>query len=392
MIRFQPDNLREALARFFDMAAPDANVYIEIPAPDVRMGAVLLLAVAVAVWWRRLEGRRAPALAMLALLLASTPIWLYTTGNGRYFLPMLICAGPIAIGLLCMLPLERTWKALLATGLAALQVFVLAMQPPWHGWGWVDWANGPYFDVKVPGGDSGRRVTYATLSTNTYSLIAPQFPASASWISLSSGGGTPRDEATAAAFLRRAAAEGEIRLIVPSIAGAMLEGGLPNAQVIDAMDKLVAGRNVHISGGCALLPSMTQARLQGLQGGEKGDSQRPAGFWTCPLAYEERQTDQAPPDEPPEQVRRTLERLAELCPRFFPEEKGGMVRLSDGWIKHYGSDTRVYVMDSGAVWYKFWRSMNAVHVGEVKDMLTGKTGLDCSAIRGYDRPWRTGAR
>jgi hypothetical protein len=59
----------------------------------------------------------------------------------------------------------------------------------------------------------------------------------------------------------------------------------------------------------------------------------------------------------------------------------GTLRLPDGWVKHYSSDARVYVMDNGEVWYKFWRSLNAVFVGRVTEVAAGKTTFD----------WQSGA-
>ena len=42
-VRFEPDTLYEALLRPVAMAAPDANVYVEIMAPDLRFIFVLAL-------------------------------------------------------------------------------------------------------------------------------------------------------------------------------------------------------------------------------------------------------------------------------------------------------------------------------------------------------------
>lgn len=394
MIRFLPDTPMQALTRFFDMAAPDANVYVEIPAPDVRTGAILLLALAAVVLWRRLGPGRTPVFAMLALLLLSAVVWLATSGNGRYFLPMLVCAGPTAIALLCLLPLPRHWKGILGLTLASVQVFVLTQQPPWHQWSWLDWKDEPYFAVQLaPEQSSGPPTTYASLSTISYSLIAPQFPANSRWIHLASGGATPRDAQWTDAFLRRAAAEGPLRLIAPSLPSVTLADGKPNADVLAAFDKLIAGRNVRIVGDCQLLPSRAQARLEGVEDQVLQGHTREVGFWSCPLAYEQREELPVHARVPPEPVRQTLARMGALCPRFFPPNDGGMLRLVDGWEKNYSaSETRLYVMDNDDVWYKFWRSLNPVKVGKVADVLAGKVALDCASIRGDDRAWRTGAQ
>src|SRR4051794_31172481 len=119
MIRFIPDTWLEALLRFFVMAAPDGNVYVEIAAPDLRFAAIILLAVAVALSWRRVGANKRPALALLAFVLASTVPWLLTSGNGRYWMPVLLSVGPLAVGLVFLLPVTKAFKLFIAGGLVA---------------------------------------------------------------------------------------------------------------------------------------------------------------------------------------------------------------------------------------------------------------------------------
>lgn len=389
MIRFQPDTLTQALTRFFDMVAPDANVYVEIAAPDIRLAAVVLLALAALVMWRRLGLGRGPTMAMLLVLLASAVVWLGTTGNGRYFIPLLLVVGPIAIGLLCLLPLSRGLKAAIAAGLVAGQLFVLSQQSPWHAWSWMDWTDAPYFSIELgPEEKSAVPTTYASVSTITYSLIAPQFPANARWINLASMGGTPADEARVGEFLRNAAAQGPIRLIAPSLSSAMLADGRPSAAVVKAFDQLIARRHLKISGDCRLLASKDLAKLEGR---DEAGQPRKAGFWICPLAYEAQEPKALERLVPPPSVEEAYERLGALCPRFFPAGEKVTLRLADGWSRHYSSETRVYVLDNGQVWYKFWRSLNPVQVGTITSLKNGEATIDCAQVRSGGA-WRSGAQ
>jgi hypothetical protein len=65
-----------------------------------------------------------------------------------------------------------------------------------------------------------------------------------------------------------------------------------------------------------------------------------------------------------------------------------MRRLSDGWLKHYDTDTTVYVLDDGTAMYKYWRSINPVVIGKREDLLAGRVTIDCSKIRAGN--WRRG--
>lgn len=392
MIRFEPDTLGQALMRFFDMAAPDSNVYIEIPAPDIRFAAILLLAVAAALLWRRLGPGRGPTFAFLAVLFASTAVWLKTSGNGRYFMAMLVCAGPVAIALVCMLPITRAFKSALALLLVGGQAFVLFQQPPWNTWTMAHWKDGPYFEVSLgPEEKQARPATYVSLSVLSYSLVAPQFPATARWTNLHASPFTQRDADRAEAFMRRALAEGPVRLFVPGMPEASLPDGTPNPEMVKALDKMVAPHQLRIEGRCRFLgsPGLVQMATRG----QVDHAAAPGlGFWSCPLAHDAGAATAVAREKPPEQVLQVLARLSELCPRFFPSAQARTLRAADGWSRHFLSDTRVYVLDNGEVWYKFWRSLNPVRVGTVPALLAGEATVECPQIRGSDRPWQTGVQ
>ena len=220
MIRFLPDTLLQALLRFFSMVAPDVNIYMEIAAPDLRFAAIVLLALAAIILWRKLGPGRSATFAMLATLLASSVVWLATTGNGRYFMALLVAAGPVAVALVCLLPIARRYQALLVLVIVAGQGFLLTQQTPWNNWTVLRWRQAPYFGVDLgPQEKNAPPTTYASLSLLTYSLIAPQFPPRSRWINLASGGATPRDGQWEQDFLKKAAAEGPVRVMHPCCPG-----------------------------------------------------------------------------------------------------------------------------------------------------------------------------
>lgn len=392
MIRFQPDSFAQALTRYFDMAAPDANVYVEIAAPDIRFAAIALLALAAALCWRRLGRGRRATFAMLLVLLLSTSVWLATTGNGRYFMALLVVAGPLAIALICLLPVTRGFKAALALLLVAGQGFVLFQQPPWNTWTYLHWRNEPYFGLRLEPADRQVPATYASLSLITYSLIAPQFHPDSRWINLVSGGMARRDQRWVDEFLRDAAARGPVYAFAPSLPWASLPDGRPMQRVLVAFDELLAKRNLRISGECRLVESSGLLRMAQRNNSSDLGAPHPPGFWFCPVVYEPRPAMRQRVEEPPQAVQRSLQRMSALCPRFFPAGEARLLRLPDGWLRQYSdTETRVYVLDNGEVWYKFWRSLNPVLVGHVADLLAGTAQVDCTSIRGSDGAWKSGA-
>lgn len=386
MIRFEPDTAVEGLLRFFAMAAPDGNVYVEIAAPDTRFAAVVFLAVGVLLFHKRLAANPRPALTLLALLLVSVPPWLMTSGNGRYYIPMLLCAGPLAVALIYLLPLTRLFRSFLAIALLALQTFVVATSPPWDAWAWLPWEEAPYFHVDIPAPlTSAKPVTYITISSISYSLIAPRFPASSRWMNVTNVGGTGRDAKWAQDFL--AAAPGPIMLIAPSIRGELGVDGKPKRKVRDALDLLLRTQRLALEGdACELLRSRGLEVITSKRKPE-GDTED-VGFWVCPLRYPVAAADVQEKLVAPK-IESVFSRIEQLCPRFFPPGSSVTTPINGGALRHYTeSDMKIYVLDDGSVRYKFWRALNPVPIGTVDGVLSGKDVVDCKNIRGRGGlPW-----
>lgn len=386
MIRFEPDTAVEGLLRFFAMAAPDGNVYVEIAAPDIRFAAVVFLAIAVFYFRKRLTADPRPALALLALLLVSVPVWLTTSGNGRYYIPILLCAGPLAVALVYLLPLTRLFRTFLAVAVLAVQTFVVATSSPWDAWAWLPWEDAPYFHIEVPKSlESAPPTTYVTISSISYSLIAPRFPASSRWMNVTNVGGTGRDAKWAQDFL--AAAPGPIMLIAPSIRGELGVDGNPKRKVRDALDVLLRPQRLALEGdACKLLPSRGLEVITSKRRPE-GDTED-VGFWVCPLLYPVAAADVQENLVSPK-IESVFGRIEQLCPRFFPPGSSVTVRINGGALRHYTeSDMKIYVLDDGSVRYKFWRALNPMPIGTVDGVLSGKDLVDCKNIRGRGGlPW-----
>ncbi len=388
MIRFKPDTWLEFFLRFFAMAAPDANVYVEIPAPDLRFAALILVAVAVVLCWRRLAANPRAALALLMLMLVATVPWMITSGNGRYWIPILLCAGPAVAGLIYLLPLSRWFRLFMAAALLAAQAFVVLQNSPWDAWTWATWQDAPYFQVDLPG-DAARAppTTYVTLSTISYSLIAPQFPPASRWINITSGGGVIRDAGWTAEFLGKA---GRLVLLAPSIRGQVQADRQPSPEVRQALDTLIGPVRLALDANqrCELLTSGGLAAIGHRQGAKDFEGRDQIGFWACPLRY--------PVDRPPAPVtvapartEAVLDKVEQLCPRFFRPREAKTLPIAGGSLRQYpNSDMKVYVLDDGQVLYKFWRALNPVAIGSVDDVLSGKATVDCDHIRGRTGlPW-----
>ncbi|MDP3761261.1 MAG: hypothetical protein Q8R01_12180 [Ramlibacter sp.] len=390
MIRFLPDTWRDALLRPIAMASPDANVYVEIAAPDIRFAAVVVLAVLTLIVRRRFGWPVSPLLILLAWVAAAFAVWLATTGNGRYFIPVLLAAGPLCIGFVCRLPGTRAFKGALALGLVAVQGLMLYENEPWKWWGLSTWAEPPFFDVALDQEALSVPATYVTITNISYSLVAPRFPAASRWVNISSLpsalDGSPDIKKMQAVL----ASSKSLKLLIPSRPKYMTEQLLPNEELRATINGMLRMQRLALAepSDCRLLPSRGLAS-EALKDLSKFGPEviGKFGFWICSLQYPVALQSLEVRLDP--EVRDTFSAIEKRCPRFFQTGQTSASRLSDGWIRVYPqSDMKVYVMDNGEVHYKYWRAMNPVLVGRKQDVLRGDFTLDCDAIRGRaGLPW-----
>jgi hypothetical protein len=388
MIRFLPDTWADALLRPLAMAAADAGVYVETRAPDWRFAAAVLLG-AIVLFSLRGWKQRFPPVALLALwLVVAFVVWLTTSGNGRYFMPGLLIVGPLCIGLAARLPGTRDLRLAVAVGLVAVQGWVVVVADPWGSWGLGTWDKAPFFPVALDEEAVREPATYVTMTGISYSLIAPMFHPESRWVNISSlpdASQPSPDGQRIAALLRESS---RIRLVVPSRPDHMTPEGQPSSELLAVMNAMLSAQRLRMAEPprCRLLPSRGLATV-----GAKVDKLPPdvlekMGFWVCDLQYP------APAPEPQKLpgagVSRVFELVEHQCPRFYKPGQTSASRVEGGWLRAYpDSDLRVYVMDDGNVYYKYWRALNPELLGHVPDILAGGE-VPCTSVQGRTGlPW-----
>ena len=390
MIRFLPDTWRDAILRPIAMAAPDAGVYVEIMAPDIRFSVIaILILIWIALAWR-VKWRLSSVTVMTVFLSAAFVIWLATTGNGRYFIPMLLVAGPLCIALIYRLPATRGFRVVIAVGVVGVQTFVIYQNNPWHWWGLVPWNDAPFFEVTLDKEALSKPSTYVTVTSISYSLIAPKFPAASRWVNISSG---PDAEKTAEGRKVQAmlAASNSLTLLIPSMPDYMDSKGHPNESITKVINDMLGVQHLALkdTNDCRLLPSRGLAN-QALRNVDSIRTETLAkfGFWACPLQY---------PIKPPQfaigtdnlKVNRAFEAVEKACPRFFQPGEALTSKIDGGFMRGYSSaDMKLYVLDDGSVLYKYWRALNPMLIGTVDAVLAEGFTMDCNTIRGRSGlPW-----
>jgi hypothetical protein len=186
LYRFIPATVAEALWRPFAMLDPSPLVHYELRAPDERY-AVLAIVVAALLarrLWRGLA-RSAPTVptpgladmrcvtALGCAFALDWALWLASSGNSRYFLPMACVSAVLIVALLpALVGVRRTVWVPVVMVLTAVQIFQIWMNPGLR-WQAVPWDGGPWMKVEVPEKLAVTPALYLTIGANSNSLIAP---------------------------------------------------------------------------------------------------------------------------------------------------------------------------------------------------------------------------
>lgn len=393
MIRFMPDTWRDAIWRPISMAAPEQNVYAEIAAPDFRfLFVTVLLAIWCMLFFLKKRGLPRGVLVLCALMLAAFAIWLYTSGNGRYFVPFLLLVGPLCMALLYWLPLSKSIKASFAVLMLVVQGFVVTTSNPFGTWGFVAWDNSPYFELADKPELTNEPHTFVTITSISYSLIAPQFHRESRWINLAHLPGTNESmviNREKQSFIEQSK---DLKLLAPVVPGHSDENGLPTMNSVIALNESLGNHGLTIesaSEACEFWQSNGMARFNY----GKSESLEPklklsSGFWVCNLVIKESTQTKAVELSVDSAVIQVFRQIEKVCPRFFPSQQGVIFKYNDGYTKSYGSsDMKLFVMPFG-VFYKYYRALNPEKIGTQDEVLSPQFSMDCNKLRARSGlPW-----
>jgi hypothetical protein len=390
VIRFIPDTWWEALLRPFAMAAPNGNVYVEIIAADLRFAMALILAAVLLALRRRIAEHGRGVWVLFAFVALSFAPWLATSGNGRYFVAVLLAVGPLCVGLVWLLPISRGSRAVCALGVLALQTAVVFDTPPWRSWNHALWRNAPYFALDVPADVAAQPATFVTITSISYSLLFPQFHPASHWINLT--GLSPNASVSSeAARASKLFAKTPLYVFVPTVPSHTQPDGRPDLEIISTIDRHLAPHRMRITAaqGCRMLPSSTVAQMV-LQYPERASQQQlnKLGFWLCPLSYPVPYLPQMQAATP--RIEAVFTQVEKSCPRLFPPGTSSTSLLPHGAMRDYASaDMKLYVLEDGRVLYKYWRALNPEVIGTVDEVLAPAFRMDCLNIRGRSGlPWQ----
>jgi hypothetical protein len=367
--RFVPESLTEALWRPFAIAQPDSMVQVEPIAADIRYAAILVLLGAIAArWlWRRRPGHaRSTALGtegkdsrvLMALgcgLLTDWVLWLYESGNGRYFLPMASVAAVVLVALpLWQLALRPAIGALaIIIGLQGVQLFMGSDhrdQPIGTDHRWIE--------VSVPVRLATEPNLFLSIGVQSNSWVVPYLAPGSGFInfdgaySLSLAGA---NGARIAGLLRRF--DGHVRVLIE---GSRLQPetertGPHRSQVDGALERL--GLRVD-PGDCetitARVPLLTCATVPADPAQLRADALRQGA------------------------VDLVLDRVEDACPQLFQPRRMQTQHLGNVWMRYYAATDTIAFTNRGEVKFQgLFRGADVRVIGRESDWAQAPLKLVC---------------
>jgi hypothetical protein len=181
--RFAPHGIVDALALPFRMAATSSRVYIETAAPDIRVAALLAAAAALPVLGRR----RTPGLGALDWRLLSFfgvagVLWIVTSSNARYGVPILLLAGVLLARLVERLLSAGAARVVLASLLAIQLAMCVAASP--SRWFVGDVWSRRWLPYEAPPQAQREPALYLSVEPLPMAVVAPFLPRAASFVNL----------------------------------------------------------------------------------------------------------------------------------------------------------------------------------------------------------------
>ncbi len=179
-LRFIPTSFAGAVSRLWELGKLSGFVSYEAFLPDIRpalaagAAAVAALVLLLRGGWRRagtMAAWRSPGAQLAVFLLLSYVMWIRSSGNGRYGMPLLVLAG---IGLVRAVQLAvpvKAAKVLLLTALV-LQCAYYGHEGQYRSQG-VAWDSGPYIEYRVPQRLRDQPYLHLSLDYETHASIAP---------------------------------------------------------------------------------------------------------------------------------------------------------------------------------------------------------------------------
>ncbi len=380
--RFIPASWSAALWRPFAITRPVRLVHEESAAPDLRYVILLVVGMASLVRWAARQWMARAAVAGAARLrpedralaalgcafLVGWILWLATSGNSRYFLPMACVAAVLAIPLLFRLLARRPRLGYCAVAaVLAIQVHQVCVGSDFRPL--LPWNDGPWFDIpELPVADSAPAL-YFSVGVQSNAFVVPFLPRGSGFIDLHGDyvlGPGGANGAHILSLIRRFSPRLKV-LVSDRRVDADRRTDVPDPVDVDyALEPFGLRADTN---RCARIVVPASPKVHDVTVG-RVIPKLPSSEWytlylvTCDVVADGRMYGAIPPEQ--RSAERVLDRLEDACPAVLQPRRSVTFRLKakdaqDDWIRSYGNtDVDAWVSD-GRVYFQSALGKDEMH-------------------------------
>ncbi len=356
--RFTPVGVLEALALPFRMATTSSRVYLETAAPDIRFAALIAVAAALPVLGPRAQ-RGSFAVSdrrLLSFFCAAAVLWIATSANARYGMPVLLIAGVV---------LARLVEGRLPSGVArvvlsvllAVQLAICFAASPARWFAAEPWSS-RWLPYEVPARASREPALYLSVEPLPMAVVAPFLPASSAFVNLRGHHSVPPDSPRLAGLIE--AHRGHLRTL-----GRELR--------VDAYDATFRRIGYRVDAADCFTISWQPQRDDALSRwanavARLASSDEPLSVVSCALIPAPRD----PAREADERRASALfDRIEHVCPKLFRGQTAVTDALTPGWSRLYnGLDARLELRGEHLVFNRYYAG-ETVDLGTLSDWAGG---------------------
>jgi hypothetical protein len=357
--RFGPRELADALGFPFRMAALDRHLYSETFAPDLRLAALVAATLAIPLARRRPQqsALQDADWRVLGFLAAAWVLWLATSANARYGLPVLLLAG-LALARLAERALpQRAARIALATLLAA-QVAVCLVASPMRWFIAEPWST-RWLPYEAPERALREAALYLSVEILPMAVVAPFLHPASSFVNFAGQHSLPSDSPRLAALLERHGSR------VRALGARLAQRDVATLKAYDdALRRL--GYRVDATDCFTIAWRPEQDALARFMNklSVATAASEPLSVGSCALVARPRDAADV---EAERRISAIFARIEKRCGALLRGQTAVTEPFGSGWLRHYnGLDARLEAFGGGVLWHRH-RSASVLDLGRVAD-------------------------
>lgn len=384
--RFLLSSLQDLVTFPLRLASLRSWEYTEVVAPDLRLIALIVVSVTGLVlsvirtsrqqFTSSLHRLEATQKAFLSFFVISLALWIASSGNGRYGLPVLLLIGPLLVW--AVYKAFTTKIAVLVTSLAlALQIFHMTNggNPRWRPAPW----KAEWFDITVPPALTRQPFLYLSQGIQSYSFVVPFLNSDSAFVNIlgqwsipSEGYGSVRLKNLLQKY------DGRTRILAP-FPKASYVSGKPTSKLQSVMNASLDRLSLRVRPETCVelhMPILDDSPSTTTKDAEHGISEI---LLTCEVAKANARDPKLAREE--RRLTPVFGLMESTCPGLFSPPGSALDRVDKYWKKYYANTDVSLWSDGITLFYTKSPTLLNVGIGNVSNLEEIGKEFDCRSIR-----------